>query len=180
MASSSGTATTTSSGGSGSGSYPVQNSGSEEELQRLMDQRKRKRMVSNRESARRSRMRKQKHLDELVTQLSRLRTENNRIAGDVSVTLQRFTIMEAENSVLKAQAAELGRRLESLNQMIEFMSQPPPVDGGSGGGGCGFFAEEMYGGGGELMDELMMSNSVSCLYGNQVPILASADMIQYY
>ncbi|KAI3702523.1 hypothetical protein L6452_28262 [Arctium lappa] len=171
MASTSGGTTTgtTSSGGGGSLSYPIQSSGSDEDLKRLMDQRKR--MVSNRESARRSRMRKRKHLDELVTQLSQLREENNRIIGNISITMQHYTSVEAENSVLKARVAELGHRLESLDQMIGFMNQT--IDNI----GCGFAAEEVYGGGGEFVDEFM-SNSLSCLYANQ-PILASSDMIQY-
>ncbi|KVH93204.1 bZIP transcription factor 11-like [Cynara cardunculus var. scolymus] len=163
MASSSGT-TTTSSGGS----YPIQNSGSEEDLQQLMDQRKRKRMISNRESARRSRLRKQQHLDELATLLSQLRKENNQIISSVSITTQHYMGVEEENSVLRAQVAELSYRLQSLNEIIAFRNQPVDF-------GCGF-AEELYGGGGggtEFVDEFM-----SYVYANQ-PILASADMIQY-
>ncbi|KAK1431149.1 hypothetical protein QVD17_14422 [Tagetes erecta] len=155
---------------SSGGSYVLQNSGSDEDLQQLMDQRKRKRMVSNRESARRSRMKKQKHLDDLMTQLSQLKKENNEIMAHVSITMQHYTNMEAENLVLRAQVAELSHRLESLDQIKEFMSQP--VDYGGG------FVDELYcGGGTELMDEFM-NNSLSCLCVNK-PILASSDMIRY-
>ncbi|XP_058190719.1 bZIP transcription factor 44-like [Rhododendron vialii] len=112
-----------SSGSPSSGSTSlVQNSGSEENLQLLMDQRKRKRMVSNRESARRSRMRKQRHLDDLTAQVAELRKENNRIITSVSVTTQQFLSVEGENSILRAQVAELSHRLQSLNEIVSFVN----------------------------------------------------------
>ncbi|KAL3350754.1 hypothetical protein AABB24_023266 [Solanum stoloniferum] len=107
-----------SSSGTSSGSSFLQNSGSEEDLQQLMDQRKRKRMISNRESARRSRMRKQKHLDDLTGQVTNLRRENNQILTSMNVTTQHYLNVEAENSILRAQLSELSRRLESLNEII--------------------------------------------------------------
>ncbi|KAL3383012.1 hypothetical protein AABB24_002479 [Solanum stoloniferum] len=107
-----------SSSGTSSGSSFLQNSGSEEDLQQLMDQRKRKRMISNRESARRSRMRKQKHLDDLMGQVSNLRKENHQILTSMNVTTQHYLNVEAENSILRAQLSELSRRLESLNEII--------------------------------------------------------------
>ncbi|XP_055815678.1 bZIP transcription factor 11-like [Solanum dulcamara] len=107
-----------SSSGTSSGSSFIQNSGSEEDLQQLMDQRKRKRMISNRESARRSRMRKQKHLDDLMAQVSALRNENNQILTSMNVTTQHYLNVEAENSILRAQLSELSHRLESLNEII--------------------------------------------------------------
>ncbi|KAL4581295.1 hypothetical protein LXL04_017506 [Taraxacum kok-saghyz] len=142
--------------------------GSDEYLQRLMDQKKRKRMVSNRESARRSRMRRQKHLDGLMTHLSQLRRENSLVVAKVSTTMQHYTSLETENSVLKAQVAELSHRLESLNQI---MKQPSY-------GSWGIW-EEQYGvGGTELIDEFM-DNSLSCFYLNQ-PVLATvSDMFLY-
>ncbi|KAJ0493819.1 putative transcription factor bZIP family [Helianthus annuus] len=167
MASSS-TTTGTSSGGSG-GPYPIQGSGSEKDLQHVMDQRKKKRMMSNRESARRSRLRKQKHLDELATQLSQLRKENNQMISSVTITTQHYMNVETENRVLRAQVAELSQQLQSLNEIIAFVN--PCVDSG-----CGFM-EEQYGSGTEFVDEFM-SNSLSYVYANQA-ILASADMFMY-
>ncbi|KAK8364363.1 hypothetical protein V6Z12_A03G225400 [Gossypium hirsutum] len=99
-----------SSGTSSGSSTMVTNSGSDEDLQALMNERKRKRMISNRESARRSRMRKQKHLDDLVAQVSQLQNENHQILTRVSITTQRYLNVEAENSVLRAQANELSHR----------------------------------------------------------------------
>ncbi|KAK8364362.1 hypothetical protein V6Z12_A03G225400 [Gossypium hirsutum] len=97
-------------GTSSGSSTMVTNSGSDEDLQALMNERKRKRMISNRESARRSRMRKQKHLDDLVAQVSQLQNENHQILTRVSITTQRYLNVEAENSVLRAQANELSHR----------------------------------------------------------------------
>ncbi|PWA35693.1 basic leucine-zipper 2 [Artemisia annua] len=148
---------------------PLQNSGSEENLQNLMDERKKKRMLSNRESARRSRKRKQQHLDDLTAQVSQLRKENNQIISSVSITTQHYVSVEAENSVLRAQVTELSNRLQSLNEIIAFMYQPMDTN-------CGF-VDEQYGNGTEFVDEMMV-NSLSYLCANQ-PILASADMIQY-
>uniref|UniRef100_A0A7C8Z845 BZIP domain-containing protein n=1 Tax=Opuntia streptacantha TaxID=393608 RepID=A0A7C8Z845_OPUST len=87
-----------------------------------MDERKRKRMLSNRESARRSRMRKQKHLDDLMAQVADLRRENEQILQTISVTTQQLINVDAENSVLRAQMSELAQRLESLNEIVNYMN----------------------------------------------------------
>jgi septal ring factor EnvC (AmiA/AmiB activator) len=154
-----------SSSGTSSGSSLLQNSGSEEDLQLLMDQRKRKRMISNRESARRSRMRKQKHLDDLVSQVSKLRKENQEILTSVNITTQQCLSVEAENSVLKAQMNELSNRLESLNEIVGAMNSSNGVFGASTTfvePNNGFFFNSL-------------NNNMS--YMNQ-PIMASADILQ--
>ncbi|XP_062097942.1 bZIP transcription factor 11-like [Humulus lupulus] len=128
-----------SSSGNSSGSTQLimvqNNSGSEEDLKVLMDhERKRKRMQSNRESARRSRQRKQQHLDELMGQVANLRKENNQILTSISITTQHLMSVEAENSVLRAQMEELGQRLQSLNDILNYIND---VNSGGGGGGGG-------------------------------------------
>ncbi|CAL9755116.1 unnamed protein product, partial [Musa acuminata subsp. burmannicoides] len=105
-------------GGTSSGSSLLQTSGSEEDLQALMDQKRQKRMISNRESARRSRMRKQKHLDDLTAQLNQLRKENSRILTSLTLTTRHHSAVEAENSVLRTQMVELGNRLQSLSEIL--------------------------------------------------------------
>ncbi|MBA0815540.1 hypothetical protein Gohar_000304 [Gossypium harknessii] len=93
-----------------------------EELQALlMEERKRKRKVSNRESARRSRMRKKKHLDDLTAELTQLREDNHQILLSLNITSQRYLHVEAENSVLRAQTNELSCRLQSLEDIITFL-----------------------------------------------------------
>ncbi|XP_020573917.1 bZIP transcription factor 11-like [Phalaenopsis equestris] len=95
------------------------NSGSEAEvLQALMDQKKRKRMLSNRESARRSRLRKQKHLDDLMAQVSQLKKDNGQIITTLNLRTQHYLVVEAENSVLRTQTMELCSRLSSLNEIL--------------------------------------------------------------
>lgn len=110
-----------SSSGISSGSSQLQNSGSEEDLQVVMDQRKRKRMQSNRESARRSRMRKQQHLDGLSAEVSRLTKVNNQILTNINITTQHLMNLDSENSVLRAQMAELTQRLQSLRDILIYI-----------------------------------------------------------
>lgn len=88
----------------------------------LVDQRKRKRMLSNRESARRSRIKKQKHLDDLVSQAGHLKKDNGQIMTSIRVTTQMLVNLEAENSILRAQMGELTNRLQSLNEIINCIS----------------------------------------------------------
>jgi len=100
-------------------STKFQSSGAEEELQVLIDdERKNKRKQSNRESARRSRMRKQNHLDDLMKQVSQFTRDNREILKNIDITTQHYLNIEAENSILRAQIGELNQRLESLNDII--------------------------------------------------------------
>ncbi|XP_027179537.1 bZIP transcription factor 11-like [Coffea eugenioides] len=108
--------------GNSSGPSQIQNSGSDEDPQQIMDLRKRKRMISNRESARRSRMKKQKHLDDMMAQVNQVKNENNQILTNINLTNQLYLNIESENSVLRAQLAELSHRLESLNDIINCLN----------------------------------------------------------
>ncbi|KAI0523956.1 hypothetical protein KFK09_003320 [Dendrobium nobile] len=99
----------------------------------VMAERKEKRMLSNRESARRSRMRKQKHLDDLMLQVSCLRQEKNQIFTAINVTSEQYIGVEAENSILRAQMMELSNRLQCLGEIIHCMN----ITGGGDGGGVG-------------------------------------------
>ncbi|XP_031373152.1 TMV resistance protein N-like isoform X2 [Punica granatum] len=72
-------------------------------------------MISNRKSARQSRMRKQKYLDDLMAMASELRVENGRLAEFLGVIVHLYDAMEVENMVLRARAAEFSDRLRVLN-----------------------------------------------------------------
>lgn len=156
-------------------SFQVQNSGGSSG-EGIEEQRKRKRMISNRESARRSRMRKQKHLDELMSQASQLSNDNNRILTSINMVTHLYENVEAQNSVLRAQMSELTHRLQSLNEIVM---------------NCINFGvhEEMIGGssGVSLFDHHQHHEIVDCaddflgswnLINNQ-PIMASADAFMY-
>lgn len=138
-----------------------------------MDQRKSKRKISNRESARRSRVRKQKHLDDLMVQLAQHRKSNNQLVTIINVTTQHLLNVEAENSILRAQMAELDSRLESLNEIIGFLDVENE----------GFAIDEdfSYNVVNDSADLFMLNvnSSMSYMFPNQLPIMASADMLQY-
>lgn len=145
----------------------------DEPLQQLLDQRKIKRKISNRESARRSRVRKQKHLDDLMAQLTQLRKANSQLLTILNVTTQHFLNVEAENSVLRAQMAELDSRLESLNEIIGFLDIENE--------GFAIDEEFCYNAVNGSADSFMLNvnSSMSYMFSNQLPIMASADMLQY-
>ncbi|KAK1433610.1 hypothetical protein QVD17_10522 [Tagetes erecta] len=127
----------------------------------LMDQRKRKRMQSNRESARKSRMRKQKHLDDLTEQINQLKKDNAQIQATINITTPEFVNLEAENSVLRAQMCELNQRLDYLNEIINLMNN----NCGSGNGSGMFDFDDPW----------------NMMYVNQqVPIMAAANEMLLY
>ena len=156
MASSSGNSSTT--------STKVQSSGSEEDLQVLMDQRRNKRKQSNRESARRSRMRKQTHLDDLMSQVCKLTKDNGEILTSIDITTQHYLSVEAENSILRAQLGELSQRLQSLNDIISLINTTT----------AGAYERDCY----LPSAENFIINPMNMFHLNQ-PISASADIFQW-
>ncbi|XP_073122963.1 bZIP transcription factor 44-like [Henckelia pumila] len=167
-----------SSSGTSSSSPQIQNSGSEGgDLLKSIDQRKRKRMESNRESARRSRMRKQKHLDDLTAEITQLTKENSQILTKISATTQHYGNIEAENSILRAQMMELSQRLHSLNEILDFISSSAAVAAASGGGGsCVFEADEFQHLG---FADGFLNNQWNLNGLNQQPLMASVEMFDY-
>lgn len=89
----------------------------------VTDERKRKRMISNRESARRSRMRKQKQLGDLINEVTVLKNDNAKITEQVDQATKKYIEMESKNNVLRAQASELTDRLRSLNSVLEMVEE---------------------------------------------------------
>lgn len=71
-------------------------------------------MISNRESARRSRMRKQKHLDELWAQVLRLNTEKHNLIEKLNHVSECHDRILQENERLKEEASDLHDMLIDL------------------------------------------------------------------
>jgi len=81
----------------------------------IINERRQKRMISNRESARRSRLRKQQHLDELRSQIAHLQAENTHLVNRYSLASQQYVQLNEENSVLRSNATNLRHQLEILH-----------------------------------------------------------------
>lgn len=138
-------------------------------------------MESNRQSARRSRQRKQKQLEGLVAQVTQLTEENKQILSRINVTTQHTVEVEAENSVLRAQVLELTHRLQSLNDILNLINSSMAT--GAGGGGvvtansCMVEAEEFQS---QAYTDNFLNDPWNLMGPNQHPIMASAEMVDYY
>ncbi|KAK9083590.1 hypothetical protein Scep_030061 [Stephania cephalantha] len=92
-----------------------------------------RRMLSNRESARRSRRRKQAHLSELETQVSQLRVENSSLLKRLTDISQKYNEAAVDNRILKADVETLRakvkmaedsvKRVTGLNPFFQAMSE---------------------------------------------------------
>lgn len=97
------------------------------------DTKRMRRMVSNRESARRSRRRKQAHLTEIETQVSQLNGENSSLQKRLSHINSKYNEAAVDNRVLKADvetlrakvkmAEETVKRVTGLNPLFQAMSE---------------------------------------------------------
>ncbi|KAL4310700.1 hypothetical protein GQ457_01G052070 [Hibiscus cannabinus] len=73
----------------------------------VINERKQRRMISNRESARRSRVRKQRHLDELWSQVVWLRNENHLLIDKLNHVSESHDKAVQENVQLSTSSAAL-------------------------------------------------------------------------
>ncbi|KAL4377595.1 hypothetical protein GQ457_02G034470 [Hibiscus cannabinus] len=78
-----------------------------------------RRMLSNRESARRSRKRKQAHLTELETQVAQLRAENGNLLKRLTDISQKHNEAAVDNRVLKADVETLKAKVKMAEEAIK-------------------------------------------------------------
>ncbi|KQK13805.1 bZIP transcription factor 2 [Brachypodium distachyon] len=86
-------------------------------------ERRLKRKISNRESARRSRARKQRHLDDLRALAARLRHGNRELSARARAARGRVALVRLANAELRAEADALGRRLEAAARQALALGQ---------------------------------------------------------
>ena len=87
----------------------------------MVDEKKRKRMISNRESARRSRMRREQHIKDLNCQITYFKTKNCEIAQKINSITKQSIDVELENQVLMRMGDELRKKLESLEIVSSYV-----------------------------------------------------------
>ncbi|XP_011010217.1 PREDICTED: basic leucine zipper 1 [Populus euphratica] len=84
----------------------------------MVDEKRRKRMISNRESARRSRMKRQKHMEDLVTEKSILERKIHEDNEKYAALRQRHFALESDNKVLTDEKLKLAEYLKNLQQVL--------------------------------------------------------------
>ncbi|KAI4387196.1 hypothetical protein MLD38_005045 [Melastoma candidum] len=93
----------------------------------LTNQRKKRRMISNRESARRSRMRKQKHLEDLTSEVDRLKFENAQLLDQLRSALCHCQRSSYDNKYLRLENSILSEKLRTAAPytLPQLHLQPP-------------------------------------------------------
>ncbi|XP_077245430.1 light-inducible protein CPRF2-like isoform X2 [Tasmannia lanceolata] len=86
-----------------------------------------RRMLSNRESARRSRRRKQAHLSELETQVAQLRVENSSLLKRLNDVSQKYNESAVDNRILKADVETLRAKVKMAEDTVKRVTGVNPL-----------------------------------------------------
>ncbi|KAH6769605.1 hypothetical protein C2S52_014408 [Perilla frutescens var. hirtella] len=84
----------------------------------ITDEKKRKRMISNRESARRSRMKREQHIKDLNDQTTYFRSRKGELVQRINEIGRRYVAVESENRMLRMHGEELKKRLKLMEEML--------------------------------------------------------------
>ncbi|KAJ4770921.1 Basic leucine zipper 43 [Rhynchospora pubera] len=84
----------------------------------VAEQRRLRRKISNRESARRSRARKQHHIEGLRARLARLQAEKQNLSNQLGTVLSRSELVRCQNFRLQAESVMLRRRLAEARRVL--------------------------------------------------------------
>ncbi|CAK9145646.1 unnamed protein product [Ilex paraguariensis] len=95
----------------------------EEERYAVMDEKKRRRMISNRESARRSRMKREQHMKDLNDRIMNGTIKRNGFIQKINEVSEQFAVVESENMILRAQREELRQRLEIAEMVTGYVCE---------------------------------------------------------
>ena len=94
------------------------------ELEAPVDERKRKRTMSNRESAKRSRLRKKRRFEDLTEEVNRLKSKNQELVNQLANVLSCGNAISKENNRLKTESVCLEIRLLELYRFLVAMQSP--------------------------------------------------------
>lgn len=75
-------------------------------------------MISNRESARRSRMKREQHIKDLNDQITYFRSRSSEIGQKIKEIGRRYVAVESENGDLRMHGEELKKRLRLMEEML--------------------------------------------------------------
>ncbi|GKV20036.1 hypothetical protein SLEP1_g30214 [Rubroshorea leprosula] len=99
------------------------NSGSEGSSRAVYspDERKERRRISNKESARRSRWRKKRHLENLTDEVNRLSLVNQKLKNELGLIINECNALGRENDQLKSESIALSAELSNLWRILAAM-----------------------------------------------------------
>ncbi|CAL9089541.1 unnamed protein product [Musa textilis] len=93
----------------------------------VTDIKRMRRMLSNRESARRSRRRKQAHLSDLEVQVSQLRIENSSLLKRLTDINQKYSDAAVDNRILKADVETLRAKVKMAEETVKRVTGASPL-----------------------------------------------------